>query len=264
MFRHGIGLTLRPLLRPRVLADSRQTFRRWRRRPGFAVAAIATLALGLASVTAVFSVVDHVLLRPLPWASPDALVQVHGVYPDRRNSLATAPTWNRWYLSYPAWDALRTSPAFSDVAAWREPIRPSYTLGDDGTELIRTMEVSSSFLPRLGVRLVHGRSFTEDEDHRPTDSIILSHGIWTRYFGARPDIIGQQVNTPNASSGGRYPRTIVGVLEPDFRWMLDGAFCPRSTRHARPMVVHLPSMVDYLPCRQHRASPASSRARSTC
>lgn len=213
---HGVGLLLRSLLRPRLLADSRYAFRRWRRRPGFAITAIATLALGIGSATAVFSVVDHVLLKPLPWPSPETLVQVHGVYPERRNSLATAPTWDRWYVSYPAWDALRESPAFSDVAAWRGLIRLGYTLGDEGTELVRTMEVSSSFLPLLGVKLAHGRYFTADEDNRSTDSIILSHEVWTRHFGARADVIGERVNTPDANSGGRYPRTIVGVLEPGF------------------------------------------------
>jgi putative ABC transport system permease protein len=201
-----------------MLAYTRYAFRRWRRRPGFAVAAIATLALGIGAATAVFSVVDHVLLQPLPWPSPDTLVQVHGTYPERRNSVATAATWDRWYVSYPAWDALRSSPVFSDVAAWRGVLRLDYTLGDDGTELIRTMEVSSSLLPMLGVKLTHGRYFNNDEDHRTTESIILSHEIWTRYFGARANVIGERVNTPSASSGGRYPRTIVGVLEPGFRF----------------------------------------------
>lgn len=215
---HEVGQRLGSLLRPRLLADTRYAFRRWRRRPGFAIAAIATLALGIGSATAVFSVVDHVLLKPLPWPSPDTLVQVHGVYPERRNSLATAPTWDRWYVSYPAWDALRESPAFSDVAAWRGMIRLDYTLGDDGTELIRTMEVSSSFLPMLGVKLAHGRYFTAEEDNRTTDSIILSHEVWVRHFGARADVIGERVNTPSAGSGGRYPRTVVGVLEPGFRF----------------------------------------------
>jgi ABC-type antimicrobial peptide transport system permease subunit len=70
----------------------------------------------------------------------------------------------------------------------------------------------------LGVRLTHGRHFTPEEDNRTTDSIILSNEIWVRYFGGRPDIIGLRVNTPNASSGGRYPRTVVGVLEPGFRF----------------------------------------------
>jgi ABC-type antimicrobial peptide transport system permease subunit len=201
-----------------MLAYTRYAFRRWRRRPGFAVAAIATLALGIGAATAVFSVIDHVLLRPLPWLSPDTLVQVHGVYPERRNSVATAPTWDRWYVSYPAWDALRSSPVFSDVAAWRGLIRLDYTLGNAGTELIRTMEISSSFLPMLGVKLTHGRYFTNDEDHRTTDSIILTHETWMRYFGGRANVVGERVNTPSASSGGPYPRTIVGVLEPGFRF----------------------------------------------
>ena len=201
-----------------MLSYTRYAFRRWRRRPGVAVAAIATLALGIGAATAVFSVIDHVLLRALPWRSPDTLVQVHGVYPERRNSLATAPTWYRWYVSYPGWDALRSSTAFTDVAAWRGLIRLDYTLGDEGTQLIRTMEVSSSFLPMLGVKLAHGRYFTDDEDNRSTDSIILTHETWMRYFGGRPNVIGERVNTPTASSGGRYPRTIVGVIEPGFRF----------------------------------------------
>jgi predicted permease len=145
-------------------------------------------------------------------------VVVHGVYPNRRNSPATAPTWDRWYISYPGWDALRTSPVFTDVAAWSGVNRLMWTIGDDGTELIRIANVSSAFLPMLGVRLTHGRHFTPEEDNRTTDSIILSNEIWVRYFGGRPDIIGLRVNTPNASSGGRYPRTVVGVLEPGFRF----------------------------------------------
>jgi predicted permease len=196
----------------------RYALRRWRRRPGFALTAIGTLALGIAAATAVFSVVDAVLLRPLPWTSPESLVVVHGVYPNRRNSPATAPTWDRWYISYPGWDALRTSPVFTDVAAWSGVNRLMWTIGDDGTELIRIANVSSAFLPMLGVRLTHGRHFTPEEDNRTTDSIILSNEIWVRYFGGRPDIIGLRVNTPNASSGGRYPRTVVGVLEPGFRF----------------------------------------------
>lgn len=75
-----------------MIADLRYAVRRWRARPGFAATAILTLALGVAAATSIFSIVDAVLLKPLPWADPDSLVMVHGVYPSRRESPATAPT----------------------------------------------------------------------------------------------------------------------------------------------------------------------------
>ena len=86
---------LNPLLRSGVSGDVRYALRRWRRRPGFAIATILTLSLGIAAATATFSLVDGVLLRPLPWKDPDRLVYVHGVYPERRSNPATALTWNR-------------------------------------------------------------------------------------------------------------------------------------------------------------------------
>jgi predicted permease len=206
----------RPGARLRLTADVRYALRRWRRRPGFAATAILTIALGIAAATSIFSVVDAVLLRPLRWHAPESLVVVHGVYPERRDSPATAPTWDRWYLSYPAWDALRTSPAFAAVGAWRHLSRPDTTFGEDRTEIITTLEVSSNFLPMLGVRTVLGRYFTETEDNVSTDSVLLSHEIWQRRFGGREDVLNTRVMLGSASSGGRYPKTIVGVVEPGF------------------------------------------------
>jgi hypothetical protein len=120
--RDSIGI---PRLRSGVSGDVRYALRRWRRRPGFAIATILTLSLGIAAATATFSLVDGVLLRPLPWKDSDRLVYVHGVYPERRSNPAAALTWNRGTLSYHAWDALRKTPAFETVAVWR----PSTALG---------------------------------------------------------------------------------------------------------------------------------------
>jgi predicted permease len=207
-----------PRLRTGLTGDVRYALRRWRRRPGFAVMATLTLALGIAATTATFSVVDGVLLRPLPWKDADRLVYVHGVYPERRNNPATAPDWNRGTLSYPAWDALRTTPLFEEVAVWHSLSTLDMTFGEDRDDLVSTASVSSNFLPLLGVRLALGRNFTEQEDHVNNDNIILTWETWQRRFGGRTDVIGERVPLGSASSGGRYAKTILGVLERGFRF----------------------------------------------
>ena len=126
----------KPRLRTSAMSDVRYALRRWRRRPVFAATAILTLALGIAAATATFSIVDAVLLRPLPWKDPDTLMLVYGVYPNRRSNPATAPTWNRGLLTYHAWDALRTSPAFTGVATWRAISRLDRTFGDDRSAVV--------------------------------------------------------------------------------------------------------------------------------
>jgi putative ABC transport system permease protein len=195
--------------------DVRHALRRWRRRPGFALTAILTLALGIGATTAIFSIVDAVLLRPLPWTDPDRLVVIHAVFPERRQNPASALTWNRGQISYPAWDALRREPVFEDIGVWGKPALDA-TFGEARTEMVQTMDVSSRFLPMLGVRLVHGRYFTEVEDNRPSDSILITYEAWQRRFGGRQDVVGQAVRLGSASSGGSTSRIVVGVVEAGF------------------------------------------------
>jgi predicted permease len=211
----GLGM---PRLRTGLTGDARYALRRWRRHPGFAVTCIITLALGIAAATATFSVVDGVLLRPLPWKDPDRLVYVHGVYPNWRSNPATAPTWNRGLLSHPAWDALRTTKAFEEVAVWRSAGRLDTTFGEHRDEIVRTADVSSNLLPMLGVELAAGRYFTDGEDNVNSDSIIVSYGTWQRRLGGRKDVVGQRVAMGRASSGDQSYRTVVGVLAPGFRF----------------------------------------------
>ncbi len=203
--------------------DSRHGLRRWRHRPGFALTAILTLALGIGATTATFSLVDAVLLQPLPWTDPDRLVAVHAVYPQRRQNPAAALTWNRGTVSYQTWDALRQEAAFADVGVWRRRTLDT-TFGEARTALVETMDVSSGFLPMLGVRLAHGRFFTTREDDDNSNSVILTYEAWQRHFGGRADVIGQAARLGHASSGDDEAKIIVGVLEPGFSF--DGDLVP--------------------------------------
>ncbi len=201
-----------------LIPDLKYSLRRWRRRPAFAATAILTLALGVGAATAIFSIVDAVLLRPLPWTNPESLVIVHGTYPERRSNPATAPTWNRGALSFPVWDALRTTPVFEQVSAWRPYVQPDGLLGDDRTTLLVHFDVSSNFLSTLGVPMALGRSFTDREDNVPSDSLIISYRIWQDRFGGRHDVLGQSVKYDRARSNSPQTKTIVGVAAAGFEW----------------------------------------------
>lgn len=195
--------------------DVRDAIRRWRRRPGFPLAATLTLGLGIAAATAMFSVVDGVLLRPLPWTDPDRLAVIHAVYPERRPDPRFGATWNRSPVNYAAWEALRRATSFEDVAVWKPPSL-SMTIDEARTELVEVMDVSSNFLPMLGVEVIHGRNFDREDDERDTWNLILSYETWQRRFGGRPEIVGKASSIAYASDTHTPPWTIVGVLEPGF------------------------------------------------
>ena len=192
--------------------------RRWRRRPGFAVTAILTLALGVGSTTSIFSVIDAVVLRPLPWTEPERLVIIHAVYPDRRTNPSYASTWNRGTLTCPMWDALRKVSAFKGVAVWSRPPIDDTTFGDARTEIVSTQDVSSNFFSVLGAQIVQGRPFTAKEDFDASMIAIVPEEVWRGRFGARPEAVGATVMMGSASSGGRYPRAVVGVVESGFQF----------------------------------------------
>jgi predicted permease len=207
--------SLRTLFYP---PDVRFALRRWRRRPGFALTAILTLALGIGATTSIFSVVDAVILKPLPWPEADRLVIIHGVYPDRRQDPVYATTWNRGTLTCPMWDALARVSAFEDVAVWRWTGATDITFGEARTEIVATGEMSSTLLPLLRARVLHGRNLTVEDDLKPTYAMVLPYDTWQQRFGGRPDVVGQTVTMGHASSGGSHKRVIVGVVEPGFEF----------------------------------------------
>ena len=183
------------------------------------MAAILTIGLAIAAMTSIFAVVDAVLLKPLPWSRPESLVVVHGVFPERRTNPATAPTWDRWYLSVEAWEALRSASAFEVVGAWHSDWLSNTTFGEHRDEMIPALNVSSALLPMLGVRLQRGRFFTEAEDSAFNDSILVTDEFWRRSLGAAEDIIGKRVMLGQAAvSEEQIPKTVVGVIAPGFQF----------------------------------------------
>jgi predicted permease len=179
-----------------------QATRALRQNPGFAVAAVLSLALGIGANTALFSVTAGVLLRPLPYVEPERLVIL----------------WNRspglgitedWFSTAQYFDIRNGQDAFSDVAI---AIGAYATLTGRGEpERIGTLRVSASLLPMLGARPIAGRLFVpEDDMPGRTGTAVLSHGAWQRRFGGNPAVVG----TTLVLNGDPYQ--VVGVLPAGF------------------------------------------------
>lgn len=181
-----------------LLFDLRLALRSLRRSPGFALVASFTLALGLGMTSAMFSVVDTVLLSPLPYDEPDRLVSLWGC--DRTTGAGS------WSSSYPDFEDLRDgSASFTDLAAaQRHPVNLS-----GGAEPLRVIGsgISHRLFPMLGIEPALGRSFLPVEDQRgAAPVVILSHGLWTSYYGADQEILGKTVHIDGVE------HTVVGVL----------------------------------------------------
>jgi predicted permease len=187
-----------------LLQDVRYAFRSLRRSPGFIVAAILTLALGIGANTAIFSVLEGVVLSPLPFRNPNQLV-VMALY----NRALKHPT----DLSYPDFlDWQRNSRSFQDMAAF---VSQGYDVTDPGApEHVAGVEVSAGFFQTLGVKLALGREFTNGEDrHGGTPVAVISDRLWRERWGASRGALGTTVTLNGASY------TIVGVLPGDFRFL---------------------------------------------
>ncbi len=184
--------------------DVRFGARMLRRSPGFTIAAVVALALGIGANTAIFSVVNTVLLRPLPYKDPDRLVMVWEDGSPQgfpRNSVSAA--------NYIDWHA--QNQVFEDMAVIG---RMNFNLTGSGEpERIDGRRVSASFFTLLGTNPLMGRTFTPDEDKEGANRvIILSHGLWQRRFGSDANITGKSLNL----NGESY--TVIGVMPPQFQF----------------------------------------------
>jgi putative ABC transport system permease protein len=182
-------------------ADVRYAIRLLRKSPGFACTAIATLALGIGATTAIFSTVDTVLIRPLPYANPDRLVMVW-----EEASFAGVPRNTPAPGNYFDW--IRRTRSFSDMAATRGA--GASLTGDGAPEQLRGRRVTANFFSVLGVSPAIGRTFTDEEDRTGAALVIISHGLWQRRFGGDRSIVGRTLLLDD----NRYE--VIGVMPPGF------------------------------------------------
>ena len=184
--------------------DMRYGIRSLLRTPGFTLAAVLALALGTGANAAIFSVVNAVLLRPLPYAEPDRIAQfVWRTRDEDRVSLRGAQ-----YLNFR--DNLKL---LDGLAAWRGPTGFNLSSGDSA-EYVKAMPVSKEFFQVFGVRPEYGDTFGEEHDRAGgPDVVVLGHGLWTRLFGANPSVVGSVVSLGDRSY------TVLGVLPRRFQSM---------------------------------------------
>jgi putative ABC transport system permease protein len=186
------------------VADVRYAVRTLARTPSFAVAVVAVLALGIGANTAIFSILNAVLLRPLPFPEPDRIVRLYHVPPP-----ATFPGMTHFALS-PAnfYDWKREARSFEDMALYRGR---SFTLSGGGTpRAIVAGAVGAGFFDIVGTRPALGRAFRADEDAPATRVVILSHGFWTTQMGGAPDVLGRTLKLDDEAY------SIVGVMPREF------------------------------------------------
>lgn len=185
--------------------DARYAFRSLRKHPGFTAIAIFTLALGIGANTAIFSVINAVLLRPLPYADADRLVLL-------TETLSEGPVG----VSYPNFVDFRSqNTVFENVAAVRH--RESFNLtGAGDSERLQGRLVSANFLSTLGVQPILGRDFRpEDDQAGAAPVVVISHALWQRRFGGTENIVGQPLTLNRESF------TVIGVLPANFEYGLD-------------------------------------------
>lgn len=178
--------------------------RQVRRNPAFSGIAIATLALGVGGITAMFSAVDTVLIRPLPYADADRLVLIwDDMNGEGRSGHAPAPAeWLEWR---------RHNTVFTDLAA-TQPEEATLS-GDAEPEQVPARKTTANLWSVLGVQPVLGRVFTEEEDEKGVRVVVISYGLWQRRYGGSRDVLGRKINVNDS------PYEVIGVMPREFYFM---------------------------------------------
>ncbi len=195
-----------------MLFDIKFAIRQLAKSPGFTLVAVATLAVGIGACTAMFSLVNAVLLKPLPFREPERLVWIENNGTGGLSGRTTrADTFNGWREQNKSFESLAGYFAFFDYG------RLMLT-GTGEPERLIGVGISDNLLPTLGVPLLYGRNFTAEECRykgpgaifSTPGSVILSYNFWRRRFSSDPGIVGRTITLGNS------PSTVVGILPPTF------------------------------------------------
>ncbi len=187
------------------IRDARYALRSMRQSRGFTATVLITLALGIGANTAIFTIVNAVMLRPLPYPEPDRLVRLWESNPQRGwlSFSASAPNFDDWR---------KLQSVFTELAA--EEITTFNLTHDDDAVRVLSAGVTSSFFPILGVSPALGRNFIPEEEQAGHNHVaLLSYGLWQRSFGADIGLIGRKIQLNSESY------TVVGVMAPDFQFV---------------------------------------------
>jgi putative ABC transport system permease protein len=204
-------------------SDVRYSLQMFVKNPGFTFAAVAALALGIGANTAIFTVVNAVLLKPLTYPDADRIVEIELSGPDGNFPGASIPEFQNYQ---------QQTSIFQEVAA-HDSAGPGFNLTGDRPQQIHGIHVTEGYFRLFGAPVMLGRTFTQQEDMPNGGKVaVLSYGLWQRRFGGNPKVIGSTLSLANESY------TIVGVLGRDFLsdpeadiW-LPFQFQPESTNHA--------------------------------
>ena len=196
--------TLRRLHLGEAAQDVAHGIRQLRRRPGFAVTAVLTLAVGLGATTAIFSAADHVLLRPLPYRAAERVATLWETEASEGGARKEVSAGN-----FVDWRRRTTS--FGQMAL-AVPTSADLT-GEGPPEALQGFRVTEGWFEALGARALLGRTFTADE-YRADDSqsVLVSHSLWHRRFGGDPAVVGRRIRLDGV------PATVVGVLPPTLEY----------------------------------------------
>jgi putative ABC transport system permease protein len=190
-----------------IRQDVRFGIRSMRKNPGFSVAVVLTIALGIGANTAMFSVIRAVLLKPLEYREPDRIVLIaDGATPIRAEEI------------------IATSRSYTEVGAYANGLEEMALSGNGEPEVLKVARVSANFLHILGVKPLQGRGFLAEEDQPGAPPVtLISAGLWQRRFGGDPSIVGRTITLAGV------PYTVVGVMPASFRFQLADAWVTKPS-----------------------------------
>src|SRR5262252_4436269 len=181
-----------------MFQDLRFGIRMLLKQPGFTLIAVLTLALGIGANTSIFSVVNAVLLRPLPFADAERLVMIWETHPDIPRAPVSIPDFQDWRAQ---------SQSFEEMAVHADRFRNALLIWQGESATVQESYISQNLFPLLGLKPVLGRNFLPEEERRENNQVvILSHALWRQSFAGDPSVIGKTIRLNNDNF------TVVGVM----------------------------------------------------